>query len=175
VQDLARRGILDPTTVTDYALGRIVIWVRSDTPLDVRAGLGAFADPRIRFIAIANPRHAPYGAAAEQALRRHGLYDRVQARLVYGDNISQTLQLVQSGNADVGITALSLAVAPSVAPTGRFSLIPPAAHDPIRQAAAVSARSAHPALARGFLRVITSTQGQHVLMRYGFAVPRGAP
>jgi len=172
VSALAGKGYLDPTSAVVYAIGRIVVWVRRDSPVNVRTGLHALVDPRIRFVAIANPQHAPYGMAAVDALRRTGLYERVRGKLVLGENISQTLQFAQTGNADAAIVALSLAVAPPVHPTGRFILIPASLHDPIRQGAGIVARTAHPQLARALLAAVVSDEGQNTLRRYGFAIPR---
>jgi molybdate transport system substrate-binding protein len=122
-------------------------------------------------VAIANPEHAPYGRAAVQALRSAGVYDRVQPRLVFGENIGQTLQFVQTGNADAGIVALSLARAPAVRPTGRYWLIPASFHPPIRQAAGVTVGSRQPELARAFLAFLNGPIGRPVMRRYGFALP----
>jgi molybdate transport system substrate-binding protein len=175
VRRLVERGAVDRSSVTPYAIGRIVVWVRSDSTLDVRTGLRALLDPRVRFIAIANPQHAPYGAAAVEALRGTGMLGLIARKLVYGENISETLQFVQTGNADAGIVALSLAVAPTVEPTGRFILIPASTHTPILQAAGITTRAAQPLLARAFLQTVTSRAGQALLRRYGFAIPRPAP
>ena len=175
VKRLADRGAVDRSSITPYAIGRIVVWVRRDSALDVRTGLRALLNPRIRFIAVANPQHAPYGAAAVEAMRRAGILGRVARKLVYGENISETLQFVQTGNADVGIIALSLAVAPAIQPTGRFILIPAGAHDPILQVAGITTRASQPALARAFLQTVTSREGQTLLRQSGFTIPRAAP
>lgn len=172
VSALAAKGHVDPASAVVYAIGRIVVWVRRESPVDVRTGLRALVDRRIRFVAIANPQHAPYGVAAVEALRRSGLYARVRGKLVLGENISQTLQFAQTGNADAAIVALSLAVAPPVHSTGRFILIPATLHDPIRQGAGIVARTAHPQLARALLAAMVSDGGQNTLRRYGFAIPR---
>ncbi len=171
VTRLARRGHIVPHTVQLYAIGRIVLWVRHASPLALDRGLRVLEDSRVRFIAIANPAHAPYGEAARQALMRAGLYDRVRSRLVYGDNVSMALQLVQTGNADVAIVALSLGLAPSVAAQGRSWLIPAALHDPIRQAAGVVARSRQPDRARAFLAFVNGAAGRPIMVRYGFVLP----
>jgi molybdate transport system substrate-binding protein len=171
VRRLADGGAIDRSTIRDYAIGRLALWVPRGAVLDTRRGLSVLLDPRVRFIAVANPQHAPYGAAAVQALRRAGLFDRLRPRLVFGENIVQTLQFAQTGNADAAIVALSLAVAPSVAPSGRFALIPATLHDPIRQAGGVTARARDPALARAFLRTLASPEAQAIFRRYGFAVP----
>ncbi|MDR7422304.1 MAG: molybdate ABC transporter substrate-binding protein [Armatimonadota bacterium] len=170
VERLARGGFVLPETVQLYAIGRIVVWVRRDSPLDPTRGLGVLDDPRVRFVAIANPEHAPYGEAARQALERSGLLPRVRGRLVFGDNVSLTLQLVTSGNADVGIVALSLALAPTVAREGRYWLVPEALHEPLRQATGVVTRSQRQPLARAFLAFVNG-DGRPIMRRFGFVLP----
>lgn len=171
VRTLADRGAIRRDSIRLYALGRIVLWVRADSPVDVGIGFGALTDGRVRYVAIANPAHAPYGAAAEQALKSAGVYDRVQSKLVLGENISQTLQFVQTGNADAGIVALSLAVAPAIKPAGRYWLVPSYLHRPIRQAVGVTMRSAQPALAAAFVAFVNSPSGREIMRRYGFTLP----
>jgi len=113
-----------------YAAGRIAVWVPASSKLDPATAL---RDPSVRRIAIANPQHAPYGRAAEAALRSMGLYDSVEKKLVLGENISQTLQFIQSGAADTGIVALSLAVAPKMREQGRYWEVPVSAYPKIEQ------------------------------------------
>src|SRR5882724_11218961 len=106
-------GQAEPGTLYDYAVGRIVIWMPRSVAVDANAqGMDALLDSAIRKIAIANPAHAPYGRAAVAAMKKAGVYDKVEPKLVYGDNISQAAQFVQSGNAQAGIIALSLAISP---------------------------------------------------------------
>lgn len=171
IRHLGAQGLIVEQTEQIYGIGRIVIWVPRASPIDPGGGLRILADDRIRFIAIANPDHAPYGRAAAQAIRVSGLWDRVHAKLVFGENISQALQFARTGNADVGIIALSLAIAPPVLPTGRYGFIPASLHDPIRQAAGVVARSPRLEQAKAFLAFVTGPEGQHVLRRYGFTLP----
>lgn len=171
VHRLARKGLVRPESVQLYAVGRIVLWVRAVSPLTVGDGLTVLLDERIRFVAIANPEHAPYGRAALSALRTAGVYERVSSKLVLGENVSQTLQFVQSGNAEIGIVALSLAVAPPIRTTGRYWLIPAYLHRPIRQAAGVVAASRHPAQATAFLTFLNGPAGRQVMRRYGFTLP----
>jgi molybdate transport system substrate-binding protein len=175
VRTLVQQGAIRKDSVRLYAVGRIVLWVRSQSALDVTHGLRALTDPRIRYVAIANPVHAPYGRAAEQALRSTGVYDRVRAKLVLGESISQTLQFVQTGNADAGIVALSLAIAPTVNAAGRYWIIPSYLHRPIRQAVGVTARSPQPALAAAFVAFTNSPSGRDVMRRYGFSLPGEEP
>jgi molybdate transport system substrate-binding protein len=132
-------------------------------------------DARIRFIAIANPVHAPYGQAAVDALRAAGLYTSMQPRLVLGENISQTLQFVQTGNADIGIVALSLAVAPTIRDTGRYGLIHAYLHRPIRQAAGVTTRSLTPVLGQQLIAMVNAPAGRQIMRRHGFAPPGEGP
>ncbi|MDR5683631.1 MAG: molybdate ABC transporter substrate-binding protein [Armatimonadota bacterium] len=175
VQHLAEHGHILRDTVQLYAVGRVVVWVRRSSELAVERGMDVLLDPRVRYVAIANPQHAPYGEAARQALVRAGVYARVRPKLVYGDNISATLQLVQSGNADVGVVALSLAIAPAVSRQGRYWLVPASLHDPIRQAAGVVTRSRRQVQARAFLSFVNGPQGRPVMRRYGFVLPGEGP
>src|SRR5205085_7630875 len=124
-QQLAERALTVPGAEFTYAAGRIVLWTRATSPLDVtHAGMSALTDHRVMHVSIANPEHAPYGRAAQAAIRSAGVYDSVAPKLVFGENVSQALQFVQSGSAEIGIVALSLAVAPSVKNDGRFWEIP---------------------------------------------------
>jgi len=108
---LETAGFAEPGTFYRYAVGRIVILTPADSKVDVtKLGWKALLDGSVQKIAIANPEHAPYGRAAVAAMQKAGIYDQVKAKLVYGDNISQAAQFVQSGNAQVGIVALSLAM-----------------------------------------------------------------
>ena len=157
--------------VTLYATGRLVLWTRHDSGIDVRNGLASIADPRVRRIAIANPQHAPYGRAAASALRRQGIYDAVASRLVFGDNIAQTAQFVQSGNADVGIIALSLTSAPALKVAGTFVEIPASLHPPIEQGAIVLAGARDAAAARRFVQFLVSAETRRYLADAGFDAP----
>jgi molybdate transport system substrate-binding protein len=169
---LERDGQAEKGSVSRYAAGRIVLWIRNDSPIDLRRGLTALADPGVHRIAIANPDHAPYGRAAIAALRHAGVYDRVHANLVRGENISQAAQFVQSGNADAGVIALSLALAPALKSSGRYVEIPASFYPPIEQAAAVIAASTQKALARQFVEFLKQPETARTLTAFGFVVPR---
>lgn len=171
VAALSRKDLILKDSVQLYAIGRIVLWARADVPVDVRDGLGVLAYERIRFVAIANPEHAPYGRAAVEALRSAGLYAQVQPKLVLGENISQTLQLAQTGNADAGIVALSLAIAPAVRASGRYWLIPSYLHHPIRQAVGIVTGSKQQDAARALVAFVNGPAGRMVMRRFGFALP----
>jgi molybdate transport system substrate-binding protein len=154
-----------------YAVGKIVLWVRRDSRLDINQGLAVLRDRSVRKIAIANPQHAPYGRAAEQALRAAGLYEAVKDRLVLGENISQAAQFAESGNADAGILALSLAQSPPLKSEGRYSPIPEHLYTPIQQGAVVLRAAPNARGARAFLAYVQTPAVAALLERYGFALP----
>lgn len=172
---LESEGLAAPASMYLYAIGKIVLWTRNDSRLDISKGLAALRDPAVQKISIANPQHAPYGRAAEQALRKSGVYDAVKDRLVLGENISQAAQFVESGNAEVGILALSLAVSPEMKQKGRFEAIPEDLYKPIEQAAIVTRAAPNPRGARIFLDYIKIPAITVLLERYGFALPTQAP
>jgi molybdate transport system substrate-binding protein len=158
--------------ITPYAIGRIVLW--SPTSDVGSLSLAGLVDPSFARIAIANPRHAPYGQRAEEALRAAGVWDTILPRLVYGENIAQTAQFVDTGNADVGIIALSLALSPSLSQRGGYMLVPDTLHAPLEQAWVVTRRGAgRPEVAR-FVQHFSGAEARAVLDRYGFVLPAGA-
>jgi molybdate transport system substrate-binding protein len=168
---LESSGLTVSGTLVEYASGRIVLWTRNDTHLDLARGLAILAEPRVRRIAIANPEHAPYGRAAVAALRHEGLYDRVRTKFVLGENISQAAQFAQSGNADAGLIALSLALAPTMRASGRYVDIPASYHPPITQAVVVLRSSRQPDVARQFIAFLQQPDSQRALQEAGFVVP----
>jgi molybdate transport system substrate-binding protein len=157
-----------------YALGRIGIMVPPGSPLKADGQLkdlaAALKDERLQKFAIANPEHAPYGARAKEALQHAGLWDRIQGKLVLGENISQAAQFATSGSAQGGIIAYSLALAPAFARLGRFELIPESWHQPLRQRM-VLVKGAPPA-ARAFYDYISTPAAQEIMLRHGFALPK---
>ena len=172
---LAQAGLGADTNVFTYAIGRMAVWVPMHSRVDLeKLGMRALLDGSIRKIAIANPRHAPYGRAAEAALKSQGLYERVRSQLVYGENISQTLQFVQSGAADAGIIARSLAEAPQVKGKGRYWEVPLHAFPTMEQGGLIlkSAKDLKSALA--FREFVLSAAGRAVLVRHGFMLPADA-
>jgi molybdate transport system substrate-binding protein len=169
VKKLDAGGLSEPGTSGVYAIGRLVVWTRADALVDVRRnGWQALLDSRVQKIAIANPAHAPYGKAAEAALRHAGIYDQVKNKLVFGENISQTAQFVQSGNAQLGLIALSLAVSPAMK-GGHHWEVPVDAYPPIEQSAVVLRSSRNPAAARAFLEFVRGEAGREILRKYGFS------
>ena len=162
---LAALGIGAKDSIFTYAVGRLVVWVPANSRLDPATAL---RDPSVKLIAIANPKHAPYGRAAEAALRSMGVWDTVQSRLVLGENIAQTLQFVQSGAADAGVVALSLALAPAMQGQGRYWEIPLDSYPRMEQGGIILKDSAGARELRAFL---LSEVGRRILKRYGFYLP----
>ena len=121
---LEAAGLTESGTIYQYATGKIVIWVSNDAKLDISSGLKSLLNPALKKIAIANPQHAPYGRAAEAAMKKEEVYEKVADKLVLGENISQTASFAVSGAADVGILALSLALSPNMKGRGRYVEIP---------------------------------------------------
>lgn len=154
-----------------YAVGKIVLWVRNDSRLDIGRGVAVLRDSSVHKVAIANPQHAPYGRAAEQALQKAGVYDAIKARLVLGENISQAAEFVESGNADAGILALSLALSPELKEKGRFWRIPEDLYTPIQQGVVLIRASQNPQGARAFLEYVKTPAMAALLERYGFVLP----
>ena len=171
---LEAAGLAEPETLYRYATGKVVLWVANDSKLDVTRGLQVLLDPNIKKIAIANPEHAPYGRAAVAALGHEKLYDQVSGKFVLGENISQTATFVVSGSADIGIVALSLAVAPSMTTKGRYFEIPADDYPAIEQAAVILKSSQHKDIARQYLEFLKTPTSQELLRGYGFSVPSSA-
>ena len=171
-KQLAARGLTLPSSEFTYAIGRVVLWAKASSPLDVEhAGIDVLADRHVAHIAIANPEHAPYGRAAVAVMKQAGVYDRLKDRVVLGENVSQALQFVQSGAADVGLIALSLAVAPTMKGTGKFWRVPGDEYPRMEQGGVVlkSAADIEGALTvRDFLQ---SDAARDILTQYGFGLP----
>lgn len=174
-KELEAKGLAAPGSTYLYAIGKIVLWTRNDSGLDVGKGFSALREPGVRKIAIANPEHAPYGRAAEEALRQAGVYDAVKDRLVLGENISQAAEFAESGNADAGILALSLVVSPAMKDKGHSWNIPENLYAPIQQGVVVVGGSKNPQGARQFLDYIKMPATAALLERYGFVLPAQIP
>ena len=168
---LEAEGLAAPGSTYLYAIGKIVLWTRNDSRVDVSKGFSSLQDARIKKIAIANPEHAPYGRAAEESLRRAGVYDSLKERLVLGENISQAAEFVESGNADAGILALSLVLSPAMKDKGRSWDIPENLYAPLQQGAVVMLTSKNPQGAKRFLEYVKTPAVAALLERYGFALP----
>lgn len=169
---LAEAGLALDGDVFLYAIGRIVVWAPKTAPVDVeKLGIQSLLAPSVEKIAIANPRHAPYGVAAVAAMKSLEVFERVEPLLVFGENVAQTAQFVESGAADIGIVALSLALAPAMADAGRYWSIPLDAYPRMEQGGIILAGTAQPVAARSFRDFVSSAHGRAVLERYGFSIP----
>ncbi len=168
---LEEAGLTVPGSLYPYAIGRIVLWAGKDSRLDLSKGLEILRESTVKKIAIANPKHAPYGRAAVAAMEQAQVYDRVKDKLVFGENISQAAQFVESGAADIGIIAMSLALAPPMQAAGRYWEIPADVHPPIEQGAVIIKGAKNQERAKAFLSFVQSAEGQAMMKRYGFIVP----
>jgi molybdate transport system substrate-binding protein len=173
-RQLASRGLTLENGGFDYAVGRLAIWTRTSSTLDVEArGLDVLRAASIAHVAIANPEHAPYGRAAVAAMRSAGVYDAVERKLVLGENVSQALQFVQSGAADVGVIALSLALAPPVTGQGRFAEVPLTAYPRLAQGGTVLKWAEDVESALALRAFVIAPEGRAILKQYGFYLPDG--
>ncbi|WP_217807568.1 molybdate ABC transporter substrate-binding protein [Thalassobacillus devorans] len=168
VDDLNENGLIIPETQTTYAFGRIGITTLTDQSVSVQT-LDDLLKPEIKKVAIANPEHAPYGLAAKQALENTGVWEQIEDKLVYGRNISDTLAYVESGNAEAGISALSLYQEDNM----EFKIIDDELHAPLEQSVAVLEQTEEEKAAKQFLDFIKGPKGQPIMERYGFIVPEG--
>lgn len=169
-QALIAAGEADGPSLTEFARGRLVLWAVDPTlPLDsITAGV---TDPRVRSVAVTNVESAPYGRAAKQTLEKLALWPTLSRRLVYGENVSQTAQFVESGTADVGFVALSLVLSPRLQSRGRWIPVPEELHAPLTQGAVLTRRGrSNPAAAR-YLAFLRSDAAREVLLRFGYAIP----
>ncbi len=161
IDRLSSSGKLTPDSVRTYAVGRVAILWRDGKHHPV----SDLASKPVRFVALPNPKLAPYGVAAQEALEHAGIWKQVQPKVVYGENVRQTLQLFESGNADAVLTSDSLLQGKDP------QLIPDDWHGPITQKAGIVAGSKNPEAARKFLDFLTSREGQAVFAKFGFARP----
>jgi molybdate transport system substrate-binding protein len=161
VDQLASSRKLTPESVKSYATGRVgVLW--SDKK---RHNINDLTQSWVRFVALPNPKLAPYGVAAQQALEHAGIWKQVQPKVVYGENVRQTLQLFESGNADAVLTSDSLLQGKGA------DVIPADWHQPIVQKGGIVAASSNQQAARQFLDFVLSSAGQAVFAQFGFGAP----
>ncbi|MBA3975408.1 MAG: molybdate ABC transporter substrate-binding protein [Candidatus Solibacter sp.] len=160
VQELTATGHLDPATVRNYATGRLGIWSANGKVKTIK---DLYA---LRSLAIANPKHAPYGMAAEQFLRSHGSFGQIESRLVLAENVRQAYEFARTGNADAVITSWTM-----LHDKGGI-LLPDSGHKPIRQSGGVVKGSKNQAAARRFIDFLTGPKGQAILQAGGLFPPR---
>lgn len=178
-EKLISEGFAEGIKPVIYGVGRIVIWVSGNSSIDVKKmKFDSLLHPSIRKIAIANPEHAPYGTAAKESLLKAGIFEKVKDRLVYGENISQAAQFVQSSAADIGIIALSIAASNEMKGNEKFWVIPMKYHNPIIQGFVLLKNSSIPStpprndkIAKLFQDFVKGKEGISILKRYGFSVP----
>jgi molybdate transport system substrate-binding protein len=166
IDQLEQMGLIVPGTKRVYARGRITLWTTADSKVKIEK-LEDLTGADVHRIAIANPDHAPYGLAAREALQSARIWDVVQPKLVYGDNIRQTLQYAETGNVEVAIVALSL----SVQSKGRWVLVPEKLHKPLDQGLGIIRGTKNEQAARAFSDFVNGPEGRKIMGKYGFAFP----
>lgn len=172
---LIEAHLADGDSLQVYAIGRMVLWLPPDSPLDpAKKGLKTLLDPRIQKIAIANPEHAPYGRAAVAALQNAGLFDQIRPKLVQGENISQTAQFVESGSAQAGLLALSLVLSPAMR-SGKCWEVPADLYPHVEQAVVLLASASNKKEAADFLAFLKTSSARAALEGYGFTLPPPPP
>ncbi len=163
INDLAAENLTLRQTHAIYARGRIAIVTLRSGGIRI-ADLEDLADARITRIAIANPQHAPYGLAAKQAIEAAGLWETLEPKLVFGENVQQAVQFVRSGSAQAGIVARSVADTSDL----QWKLLDARLHRPLEQMAAVLSRTNQPAASMSFIEFVSGTQGRFVMRQFGF-------
>jgi molybdate transport system substrate-binding protein len=159
-------GLADSSAPTAYAKGTLVLWTRKDSGL-LPLSIERLTDPRVKTVAIANELHAPYGRAAAAALRKLKLYDAVSPHLVVGENITQTAQFVESGNAQLGLISLTAASTEHFKQIGTYVLVPTNEYPEILQYAVVMKNSDRKAEAHAFLDWLLSPAVQENWSKLG--------
>ncbi|WP_254063713.1 molybdate ABC transporter substrate-binding protein [Granulicella sp. S190] len=170
-EKIVAAGLADGSAPTPYAKGTLVLWTRKDSGL-LPLSLELLTDPRVKTIAIANELHAPYGRAAAAALRNMKIYDQVSPHFVVGENISQTAQFAESGNAQLGLISLTAASSEHFKEIGTYVLVPTSQYPPIQQCAVILAKSARKAEAQSFLTWLLSSPIQSELPKVGLGAVR---
>jgi molybdate transport system substrate-binding protein len=166
VDQVVKAGACDGASVERYARGRLVIWVKGADGAQLTPS--ALADARFKHISIANPEHAPYGKAAREALTKVGVWHRISDRIVYGENVQQAQQLAQSGNADVAVVGLSVALGSAA---GSWSMVDEALYSPLDQALVVCKHGTNVASARHLAEFLNAPAGRAILRKFGFLLP----
>ena len=162
VSDLSKDGLLQADSVRAYATGRVGLWSASGQIRSVRN----LTSPEVRHIALPNPQHAPYGAAAEQLLRKEGIWEQIHGKLVLAENVRQAFEYARTGNADAVLTSWTL-----LFDKGGI-LLPDSAHPPIRQAGGVVKGAKNERAGRAFLDYLAGAEGQKLLARFGLFPPK---
>jgi molybdate transport system substrate-binding protein len=171
---LKEKGLVS-SEIKPYAIGRIVIWKRKSSSLDLSKGISVILDPSIKKIAIANWDHAPYGVAAKECLEYYKMFDKVKDKFVLGENVSQTAQFIQTGAADIGFIALSISLGKKLREDGVYYLLPEKCHREIKQGYAILKNPTNDhqkfLLSKRFYDFITSKEARQIFIKYGFVLP----
>ena len=174
-QRVIAAGLAEETQPIVYAQGTLVLWTRNETPFH-DLSMNTLRDPALKTVAVANAEHAPYGRAAQAALQHLGLYDTLKSRLVIAENIAQTAQYVDSGNAELGFISLTSAMTPRLKASGHYVLVPRDAYPPLQQGAIIVKRAgAGSAAAHRFLEFLASAAVVRQLEAGGLAPATSAP
>jgi molybdate transport system substrate-binding protein len=169
---LAEAGLALDNNVFFYAAGRLVVWTPKSSALEVETlGIQSLLAQSVKKIAIANPRSAPYGIAAVAAMKKLDVYQQAEPKLVFGENIAQAAQFVQSGAADIGIIALSLAITPEMHDAGRYWEVPDGTYPRLEQGVIILNWTKEAQAARAFRDFVLGEPGREVLARYGYFLP----
>jgi molybdate transport system substrate-binding protein len=169
-QKVAAAGLADGPTPVPYARGTLVLWARNDSPVQPLS-IDSLRSPALRTIAVANAEHAPYGRAAKAALEKLGLADGLKNKLVIAENIAQTAQYADSGNADAGLISLTSALTPRLNADGKYVLVPEDSYPPLLQGAVVIRQGAAVEEARQFLAFLLSPAIRRQLAERGLKAP----
>jgi molybdate transport system substrate-binding protein len=169
---LIEAGLAEGSSLKTYAVGHLVLWVPNSVGIDpAKLKIDVLTQPAVKKIAIANPQHAPYGRAAMAAIDHYGLKDKLAEKLVFGENVSQAAQFAQSGNAQAGLIALSLAMSPALKSAGKYWELPTDAYPEFKQAAVIISSSKQKQAAAAFLDFVLSPEGTAVLKQFGLTPP----
>ncbi len=169
-RELIKAGLADESTLFIYAVGRIVLWTSTPDKVDVTKGFDLLRDASgpVKKLAVANPDHAPYGRAAKEALQHEKLWDAVQPRIVLGENIAQTAQFVETGNADAGFVALSLVLSPKLSKVGKWWEIPADTYNKLEQGAVLTKAGTNNPLAKAYIDFLKTDEARAIFDKYGF-------
>lgn len=160
------QGLIEPSSRSTYAVGKLVLWSPIEDYVDLQGVV--VVEGNFRYLAIANPKLAPYGRAAEEVIRAKGMWEAIQGELVRGENIAQTYQFVSSGNAELGFVAFSQILKSSEAIKGSYWKIPESLYSPIEQQAVLLKNNE---VARAFLAYIKSDEALEIIQSFGYGTP----
>jgi molybdate transport system substrate-binding protein len=169
-QKVVAAGLADSPAPVTYARGTLVLWARNDSPVQPLS-LDSLRSPSLRTVAVANPEHAPYGRAARAAIEKLGLTDTLKAKLVVAENIAQTAQYADSGNAEAGLISLTSALTPRLSSSGKYVAMPEDSYPPILQGAVVLSHGPNAAEAHQFLDFLLSPPIRKQLAEHGLKAP----